>query len=387
MPKEIIFFIAGDSGNVSTWSNIPYFFTKTLIEKGIKVDRVDLSKTLHYKLFTIGGGKFRKFLSLFFPNNQYYYCKSPLYVHLTYRLIKKAVRKYSNADLCIMINFDFYNKFSNIPTLLFGDWTYKIEILEHLGRKPYFFEKKFFKCEKEAVERADYVVSLFPECAKMMREDYPNANIHYLGGNVVNSFYDKKHDVESFIEQKKRSKRILFIGREHYRKGALLLIEALKLLREKEEEISLDIIGMTKGYFHNLPDYVHCHGYLHKEIEEERKLYYDLIIGARLFANPTELWAGFSSTIEAMYFATPVVVSPYKDFVGDFGAEIDFGTYNKEFSAVQLAKNILNVINSPDYCALCRNAYKRVKNYTWDAYVDRILKLVDQGKHEGQVKR
>src|SRR5215831_14407914 len=41
--REITVFTNGDSGQISTWSNVPYFFIETLKTKGIKVNRVDLN--------------------------------------------------------------------------------------------------------------------------------------------------------------------------------------------------------------------------------------------------------------------------------------------------------------------------------------------------------
>ena len=94
---------------------------------------------------------------------------------------------------------------------------------------------------------------------------------------------------------------------------------------------------------------------------------------ASVFVNPTEKWAGYSSTIEAMYYYTPVVVSPYEEFVGEFGKQINFGVYNKVFSKESLATSILSIFNADNYDELCLNAHNRVKDYTWDNYVERLL--------------
>lgn len=376
MLREIIFFTYGDAALPSTWSNVPYLFTETLMQKGIKVHRVNLCETPLFSTLNTWGGRMNTLLNTLYPGNQYAYNRSWLFKVLTNRAVKAAVRRYSHADLCIFANFEFYNKYNDIPTLLFSDWTYKILILDHLGRKPYPFEKRFSAWQKTAIERADYVVSLFPRCARMMKEDYPKANIHALGNNVINSMYAGKHDVEAFIEKKQKGRRLLFIGGGHYREGALLLAEAVKMLHEQGKDAELDIIGMTPQDLGNQPDYVHCHGYLHKDIEEERALYYDLLTGARAICNPSRVWAGYSSTIEAMYFATPVVVTPYKDFVDEFGEDIPFGAYVPAFDPHALADILSSVMDSPDYAAMCRNAYERVKDYTWSNYVDKLIELV-----------
>lgn len=101
-----------------------------------------------------------------------------------------------------------------------------------------------------------------------------------------------------------------------------------------------------------------------------------------MFVNPTELWAGYSSTIEAMYFYTPIIVSPYKDFISEFGAEINFGLYNSEFNAKCLSTNIERILNAPDYLDKCINAHNVTKNYTWSTYVDKVLNVIEQIKNK-----
>lgn len=140
--------------------------------------------------------------------------------------------------------------------------------------------------------------------------------------------------------------------------------------------LSLDIIGMSNDDFGHLPDFVHCHGYLHKDIEEENILYYRLMSDAKVLVNPTPVWAGFSSMIEAMYFATPIIVSPYEDFVAIFGHNISFGCYNREFEVSSLMNNLESVINNPSYEFMCQEAHRVTKGFTWKAYVDRLLDVL-----------
>ena len=40
--NEITIFTYGDSNKISTWSNVPYFFTTTLEKKGIIVNRINI---------------------------------------------------------------------------------------------------------------------------------------------------------------------------------------------------------------------------------------------------------------------------------------------------------------------------------------------------------
>ncbi|MHA5135034.1 hypothetical protein [Oenococcus oeni] len=42
MIKEITVFSYGDSNLLKTWSNVPYFFTKTFADDGVSVNRVNV---------------------------------------------------------------------------------------------------------------------------------------------------------------------------------------------------------------------------------------------------------------------------------------------------------------------------------------------------------
>lgn len=380
--KEIIFFSFGDSNKASTWSNVPYLFTKTLEDKGILIRRINL---LNNNLFTKGYNRLLKIIyNLRYPNHVYEYIRTPYFRRKSFSIIKRAVKTYKNADCCIFTCFDFWNKFNDIPTLLFCDWTYDIVILERLGRKPYYFEERFSKWQAEAICSSEAVVSLFPECAHSMKVKYPKANILYLGGNVVNNLYEECINVKKIIETKQHSKRLLFIGGKKYIEGCRLLIEAHKMLLYKGVKCELDIIGMTSLDFigMHIPNSVHFHGYLKKDDKEQCDLYYRLMLNASVFINPTELWAGYSSTIEAMYFYTPIIVSPYKDFVSEFGSEINFGYYNSEFNVKCLGANIEKILSAPDYTEKCMNAHNVTKNYTWSTYVDKVLNVIEQIKNK-----
>ena len=40
--REINLFTAGDATDIKTWSNVPYFFSRAVEQKGIRVNRINL---------------------------------------------------------------------------------------------------------------------------------------------------------------------------------------------------------------------------------------------------------------------------------------------------------------------------------------------------------
>jgi hypothetical protein len=314
-----------------------------------------------------------------------------LFKYFAERKIRKAILQNPHADLCLFMGYGFYNKWNNIPSLLFSDWTTEMDIQKK--RKPNFLEKRIIQQEEEAINNAQYVISLFPVCCEEMKKRYPKANIHFLGGNVINDLSgirlkvkgerleDISRDiyVEDLIEKKAKSKKLLFIGRKTtYLEAAKKLIEAYKLLKQEEvyKDYSLDIVGCAESDFDSLPEGVTCYGFLNKSDERDRKTYYDLLLGAKVLVNANPKWGAFSSTVEAMYYYTPVIVSPYQDFVENFGEKIDFGVYSQEFRAENLANDIKTVINSENYTEMCNFAHENVKSYTWENYVELVAELI-----------
>ena len=186
-------------------------------------------------------------------------------------------------------------------------------------------------------------------------------------------------DIGGLLETKAKSKKLLFIGRKTtYLEAAKKLIEAYKLLKQEEgyKDLSLDIVGCAASDFDSLPEGVTCYGFLNKSDEQDRKVYYDLLLGAKVLVNANPKWGAFSSTVEAMYYYTPVIVSPYQDFVKNFGEEVDFGVYNQNFTAESIATDIKSVINSENYTEMCNFAHENVKTYTWENYVEQVFKLL-----------
>ena len=277
--KEFLFFCNGEANDANVWSNVPYCFSHALENKGNAVHQVDYSMkpsfVKFYDLFL------RRVLDAFtlrklrFP----YLRTTRLFKFFAEQKIKKAIQQHPRAELCLFMGYGFYNKWNKIPSLLFSDWTTEMDIRKK--RKPNFLEQRMIRQESEAIQHAEYVVSMFPVCCEEMKKKYPKANIHYLGGNVINDLSGVKDlDAEKVIIQKERSNHILFIGRKStYYEAAKKLVEAFKILKQEDSfnNFVLDIVGCSAADFDDLPDGVTCYGFLNKSNEEHRDSYYKLL--------------------------------------------------------------------------------------------------------------
>lgn len=369
--REVTVYSNGDSRKISTWSNVPYFFIETLISKGIKVNRVDLSPSFFLKaIFKLS---LEKILKVIYKNSTYYYFRSLIhFTDLRYR-IRKAIRQYPNADANIFLTFSFSSAgLTDKPSIQFCDWTYDYYFKYFLDREPNYFEQQSIKRENAQIEGSDLIFPLFPSVMKHMKKTYENENIYYLG-NVVNTL----HEVAEIdiLASKDNSNNILFIGSKLYIKGAVALIQAFEKILQYLPQLHLHIIGMDAVDFRSLPKSVICHGYLDKGKNDDQALYYKLLREAKLFVNTTPKWGAFSATIEAMYFYTPVITSPYDDFVDTFGRNIDFGYYCEQNSPGLIEENIMKIFSNNSYKSLCVNAYKSVEGFTWKNYIDKLIQI------------
>lgn len=375
MLTEVVCFAIGDSNKVSTWSGIPYFFTSSLEANGIKVHRVDLSPPqwlnfLYDKIIA-------KLYSLLFP--QSYKSK---YLTIIYRLwanllIVKASKTYSNAQLSIFFTYSFRDFMSQRPTCLLCDWNLQYYIEKRQHRAPTLIEKKYIKHEKRVMSKANMVISLFPQCAEYMENYSVNRSVTYLGVNVVNNY--KGEPDPKVIYKKRVARNILFIGREHYISGYRILEQAFRQLCMEVPDCRLDVIGLSLDdncVYVEGGGLIQYHGFLRKEHEQECKLYYKLLSEATVVVNVNPNWAGYSSIIEAMYYYSPIIVSPFDCFVEEFGQNLSCGMYCKDTD--DLCELIKEVLFCPTYDALCLNSHKLVENHTWTTYIERFINKVEK---------
>lgn len=370
--KEITVFTVGDANDLKTWSNVPFFFSKNIEQKGIKVNRVNIEENKLFNLLY----KYTIFalLKIAYRNSNHTFFRTKLNYILTQKKIKKSLKEYKHTDAAIFLTFSFAppQGFTK-KTLLFGDWTYLYYISHFLNRKPLWFEKGALNREKNNIESANTVLGLFPLSSTFIRQHYNNPSVHYLG-NVINT--NAQLNKEECIEQKLKSKKLLFIGNKKYITGALELIEQFKILKLKYTDLELHIIGINQNDTGITQNGIVYHGYLNKSNTSENHLYYKLLTEARVIINSTKDWGGFSATTEAMYFYTPVITTRYNEFIETYGSNIDFGYFIDNQNNLNLCIEAVLSINSDDQLKLMNAAHTIVKDFTWDNYINKMLELL-----------
>ncbi|MBZ9616150.1 glycosyltransferase [Clostridium estertheticum] len=377
MKKEILVFTQGDSSLVKTWSNVPYFFTTTLEKKGYIVHRIN---TERFKFLT---RCINKTMRVVFKSVTIDVHTMNIYRKFVNKSMKKAISKYPNSDLIISTDFNYSGAqiTNKIPSLVYCDWTYEYLITQIQNRKPNIIERRTIALQNKQVEISTYVIALFPRVCEYMRNIYKNKNIYYIG-NVINSdLYDVK---ETIIDDKLTSSLIVFIGGYKYKAAAEALIKAIKLYNiNNDRNVVLNIIGMKQTGFED-NEFTKWHGYLDKNNSNQKKLYYDIIRKSKICINTYEQWSGFSSLVEAMYFYTPIITFPFGEMVETFGEKIKFGYYCKKNDASLIFEYISKIFNqdTKEYINMCLDAHKKVEDFTWDRYIDKLLGIVELRLYE-----
>ncbi len=379
MSKKILFVCYGDSSSPKAWSNVPYLFSENLKKQGFEIVRLDISPNEKHEAFW---EKYPgRILSRLFRNQQYSFIKTPFARNLVYRKIKKAINANPDLYFIIFLSFDFYNKFNKIPALLFHDWSYDMIILDRLKRKPYFFEKWFISHQHEAFNKSELVISLFKDAQKIISERH-GKQVSHLATNVVNDINLNKPSPKEILKWKTKSRELLLIGSTKYLLGARKLVQAFRILQKDFPNLVLNFINLPKDrlLLEETDSNIICHDYLDKGIPEQNTQYYKLLTNAKILVNPSEIWAAYSSTIECMFYYTPIIIKPYEAFALDYGEKNDFGVYLQNTDVLTIVDSIRGILlmDEDEYKKICIRAHDLVKDQTWGNYTEKVVELMDE---------
>lgn len=229
--KEVIVYSNGDSNDLATWSNVPYFFCRELEKRGIKVDRVNIHVNKDSALSIVSRllTKFKKKLIKLQKgtDTMYRYNKSSYYYNQVLNKMKAGRRSYPEADAEIAFDLMNINK-SDIPFVMIGDWTIDYRLRNKYHRLPDKYEQSLIDRQFSNLSKADMVVSIFPGCYENMCEHLDNACYF---GHVVNS-------MNIYIYMKRRKKAVMFflLERISIKKDLTALLKSLGSIMTNTEE-------------------------------------------------------------------------------------------------------------------------------------------------------
>lgn len=365
-----IFFCSTVSAKLQkSWSNIPYFLERGMVEAGYTVENIVLREL--WPLAFLYNSVLRIAHKIFQFQTTYYYTRTKFHFFIMkfYGLYIRLVS--SSEDIVLQQGYSFPVGSIKNKLVLLGDWPYAYYFYKFSSREPNAFEKRSIKREDDVIEGAQAVVTLFPDVYEFMLNRYQNKKIFYFG-NVVNVDVDVPKNI---LQIKESSRNLLFIGREHYLTGAIELIEALKVLWSQGERFHLDVVGIPERLLGYKFPWLTVHGYLDKDNILEKALYYDLLLNARVYVNPTEGWNAFQATLEAMHFSCPIVVKENDNLRKSFSRLEDFSyLITKKNSLQDSIKSSLS--SDVSYINKAKLSGEASSLQTWKHFIDELQNKV-----------
>lgn len=374
---EVNLFTIGDASSISTWSNLPYFFSKSLSNNGVKVNKINLipSEYFSYKLYVFLLGKVNRMKNVLLnKEDKYTFTRDKLTCYFVNKKLKKELSKYSQSSFNIFLTYSFSSfRHCPIPVIHYCDDTYE-HFLETRGKKPSEKDAYFIETEKENLQNSYFIFNTDKECSDFLRDRYKLDRVSQLRGGL-NLEPQKIHKEVEFLRTKSKAKNILFIGSNAYWRGVDIAIKAFKVFNRKHfNSFKLYIVGISRDQLDDLDENVHCYKYLNKQDRREADIYFNLLRSAKMIIAPMRSGPFPAAVVEAAHMYTPAVIRqmPGDDFVVDGYNGILLDELNPE----EWARKMENLVqNEHLWGRLARNAHQASNKYSWDKTVN---KLIDQ---------
>jgi len=367
--RPFLIFSLGDSREPSTWSNVPYFFTRTLEDLGHTVHRVDIGPPRYVQLAY--DQVWKVVCRLLGRQTRFSYLRTARNRKATDARIAEALQRHPGTH-SVFMTYSFGANDPQWPYTLFCDQTFAQHITYFDERAPDLLERPTIKAERKIMKNASLIIALFPDVAAELARVH-GAKVKYYG-NAVN-IDTPLLDATALMDGKLAGMEIAFIGKRKYKEGLTRLTEAVRILNEGAMPgVTINVIGMRRSDMPGAPRNMVFHGYLDKGDPKQYRIYVDILRRSRLFVNPNPKWAAFSASSEALFLHTPVVIFPYSEFERTFGDVDGVGHALRSEEPCAMAEGIASLLRDEDlWRAKAIAAHEAASEMTWNNYVKRWL--------------
>lgn len=271
---------------------------------------------------------------------------------------------------------------SSVPSIDFADIGIRpIRLLEKFMRI-----KVAFNIKRKVLHSCDHIICVTSQVKNEVIQFYqiPEKKITIVG-NGVDSTYFRPLGNEQNIEL--RTFRILYVGRLVQRKNVDLLIRAAKILKSKNINFEVHIVGEgeEKTRLMNLTRALRLDGSVFFTGHKSGQELLDEYQSSHIYVLPT-LFEGMPNTLlEAQSCGLPSIVYNFqgaKDIIQN-----DFNGYVlEENSAEELVDRVIHInINKKLRLSMKRNAREFILNrFSWDYIIDSYFDLFCRVKEEYQ---
>jgi glycosyltransferase involved in cell wall biosynthesis len=365
-------FSIGDSNDINTWSNVPYFFARSLTRRGIEVVRLNIDPhvltpytLLHYYR--------RAVARLRHPHWDEFHTRSSYWIGD--RHVRRLSERNRHADLNLFLTFSFSSyRYSNVPVYHYCDRTYEHQFLERGGR-PTRADHAIFEIEKRNLQNADGVFHWDSASDEFVRERYhvSRSQVIPAGINLENTDIDPA----TLIARKESSHEILFIGRCTFQRGVDVLLDAFRMFNEQHSNaFTLQVLGVSRDHINVKDPRVILRGYLRKDHPAELQEYLNLLASARLFVFPMRVGPIPGVIREAQLMCLPVIMTNVGGAAQRIRHEHDGILVDSLEPAAFAAQMDALVRDRPRWRTMAWNAHRRAVGETWDRAIDLFLNSV-----------
>ncbi len=277
------------------------------------------------------------------------------------------------ASFCLQLGTMFDGGWDKqpLPILIYTDYTHQITAkVPEAGRSPFRPSelRQWLQLEKQAFEHAAFTFTRSELVRASVIQDYgiPENRVAAVGGGV------NLPDIPPLPERRGRnSLNILFIGKDFYRKGGDLVLEAFQQIKQEFPHTSLTMVTTYPAHNKTLPDKVQI-----ITPSWDRDLIRRLYEKADIFLLPSRLETWGDVLLEAMAYGLPCV--------GVKGQAMEEIITHKQTGWLAEPQNPGSLVEGLTY--FLRDDDKRVsagilahqaveERYTWKAVVERIFNI------------
>ena len=299
----------------------------------------------------------------------------PLYERLHKRFINNKLINYKNIPVLeiaenVEVNNDFYlfrdmsyvcysyvlDKFKN------DNNNYGHGMLKHLSKDA--LDQRILN-EERLINKSKCTFIMGQWVTKLLKDKYPENSNKFVavGGGFSNDFITENNN-------KNYNKKILFVGKDHLRKGGDILEKAFCILKEKyDKDAELIIAGS------NINNHIDGVTYLGNISKEQLSKYFN---ESTIFCMPSRFEAFGLVFIEALCYGLPIVsIDDYE--MHYFIKDGDNGYLIKKYDADELAQTLHKALNNKEMLAnVCDSKKQFRKDYTWDAVAKKVANIINE---------
>lgn len=351
-----------EKDRIKTWSSTPYSLYNALKNiDNINITDINVKNIFSdYQFHSFVHSFYRQYLQIELTKQTFTRKLDAVLQIGDIGIVKPNYYLYQDLSINLLINL-YYNRPEIYKHSGFQDMS-----IEKLKKRLYYQLKIYEKCS------GVFVFSNYLASALENEKILPKNKIHVVYSGVHVKYKSSKEEkiTNSF-------KSILFVGRDFYRKGGDLLVEAFEIIRkEYSSEINLIIAGPQKWPMEgDIPEGVIFLGDSKWDALEK---YYKV---SDVFCMPSRFEAFGIAIAEALCFGIPCVVR--NDFaMNEIIQQGKNGYLINEDNKYELAENLIKVLQNEDMKKFVQDNCKNYREkYSWDTVAKNMVNIMNSYKY------